>query len=87
MTTAIDSTWLDARIAKTKLLIVAYEDAITAISTGGVQAYSLNTGQTTQTVTRANLTAMQATLESLENRLATLNARRYGGSVYVRPSY
>jgi hypothetical protein len=63
---AEDEAWLDARIAKTKLMIIAIEDAILALSTGGVQSYSLNTGQTQQTVTKANISSMRGTLKELE---------------------
>ncbi len=87
MTTAIDCTWLDARIARTKELIVAYEDAIAALGEEGIQSYTLNTGQTTQSVTRANLTSLQSRLDSLENRLATLSARRYGTSRHMVPGW
>jgi hypothetical protein len=80
--------WLDARIAKTKTLIEKYEDAIDALSApGGAESYSLDTGQTRQSVTRANLGSLQATLDSLENRLSTLYARRNGASVNVIPGW
>lgn len=81
-----DSTWLEARIAKTKLMIEAYEDAILALSTGA-QSYSLDTGQTRQTVTQANLGSMRSTLDALENRLTTLEARLNGAAVIVRPGF
>jgi len=84
---AIDSTWLDVRIAATKTLIVAYENAILALSTGA-QSYSLDTGQTRQMVTKAQLPSMREALSALENRLAVLDARRNGGSgVVVRPGW
>lgn len=81
-----ESDWLDARIARTKELIVAYEDAIEAISSGA-QSYTLNTGQTTQSVTKANVGSLRIQLDSLENRLATLIARRCGSSRYFRPGW
>lgn len=82
-----EAAWLDARIAKTKELIVLYEDAITQVGTGGIQQYSLDTGQTRQMVTKANLATTRIVLESLENRLVSLQARRFGGSMYVRPGF
>jgi hypothetical protein len=82
-----DTQWLLERIEKTKLMIVAYEDAITALS-GGAQSYNLNTGQTQQMVTRANLATMRDTLSSLENRKSTLECRLYGsGAIHVRPAF
>jgi len=83
----MDSTFLLARITATKALIVVYEDAATALG-GGVQSYTLDTGQTRQTVTRVDLGALQSTIESLYNRLATLEARLYGtGNVLVTPAW
>lgn len=79
--------WLD-RIEKTKALIVAWEDAELAISAGGVQSYTLDTGQTRQTVTRADLATIRITIDSLLNRLVTLQARiGRGGVVNVRPAW
>lgn len=83
----IDRDWLQARIDKTKLLIEAYEDAILALSTDGIFQYSLDTGQTRQMVTKQQLGSLRLQLESLENRLATLQARLCGGSVYVKPGF
>lgn len=87
MTCCDDTAWLEARITKTKELIVAYEDAILQLSTGAVQSYSLNTGQTTQSVTKQQLSQIKNTLESLENRLATLEARLGCGRAYGRPAF
>ena len=82
-----DTQWLLERIEKTKVMIVANEDAILALSSGA-QNYRLNTGQTDQMVTRANLGSMRMILESLENRKSTLEARLYGtGVTHVRPAF
>lgn len=84
-TTAIDDDWLAARIAATKLLIEAVEAAITEV-TGGAQSYTLDSGQTRQSVTRGTLGSLRLQLDSLDNRLATLDARRCGASHIARPS-
>ena len=73
--------YLQARITATETQIEAYEAAITAITTGGAQSYTLNTGQDTQTVTKLNIATMQITLDSLYNRLVMLQARLSGGNV------
>lgn len=84
---AIDCEWLTERITKTKALIVVYEDAIDALA-AGAQQYSLDTGQTRQTVTKAQLPSLREMLATLENRLAVLDARLNGsGSVVVRPGW
>lgn len=86
--TCTDNAWLDDRIAKTRELIEAYENAILAISTGSI-SYTLDTGQTKQTVTKASLGEIRSALAALENRLAMLCARRNPGSTsfYGRPGF
>lgn len=83
----MDSEFLQQRIDATKALIVAYEDAVTALVSGGVQTYTLDTGQSRQTVTRLELATLNRNIDSLYNRLATLQARLNGGSVNVRPAW
>ena len=84
----MDPTFIQARIDATKLQIVAYEDAALALGTGGVQSYTLDTGQTRQTVTRMDLDAIQDTINSLYNRCATLEARLTGAnSTTARPAW
>lgn len=83
-----DTQFLKDRIDATKTQIIAYESAIDALVTGGVQSYTLDTGQTNQTVTKLNLSSLQKTLDSLMNRLATYEARLYGcGTTIGRPGW
>lgn len=77
----MDCEFLQQRIEATKLLIIAYENAILQIEANPTQSYTLNTGQTTQTVSRFDLNRLQATLDALMNRLVTLEARLNGGGV------
>lgn len=86
MPSAIDNAWLDERIAATKALILVYEAAATALASGA-QSHELDTGQTRQRVTKADLEQIRLTLNSLENRLATLDARRNGGGTHVVPGF
>ena len=84
----MDRTFLQARIDATKLLIVAYEDAVTALVSGQVQEYTLDTGQDRQSVTKINLTQANKALDGLYNRLCTLQARLDGsGATIVRPAF
>lgn len=85
MTFENDNDWLDARITKVEALIEAFETAMTAVA-GGAQSYSLDTGQTRQTVTKANLAEMRITLDQLENRRAELRLRRHGAGFIARPN-
>lgn len=86
MGTYTTNAWLIARIEATQAAIVAYEAAILALATGA-QSYSLDTGQTRQTVTKANMSEMRNMLLILENRLATLEARLEGASFQAVPGF
>jgi hypothetical protein len=82
----MDAAFIQARIDSTAQ-IIAYEDAITALA-GGVQSYSLDTGQTRQTVTKLDLSALQKAIDAMYNRLVTLEARLNGsGTVTTRPAW
>ncbi len=84
---AMDSTFLKARIEKTKQMIICYEDAILALS-NGVQEYTLDTGQSRTTVRKINLTTLNNTLNGMYNRLATQEARLNGsGTVTGIPGW
>ena len=67
--------FIQARLDSTRALIIAYEEAVTALVTGGVQSYTLNTSQSVQTVNKFDLNTLNATLDALYNRCATLEAR------------
>jgi len=82
MATVITTEWVEARIVATQAAIVAYEAAILALSTGA-QSYSLDTGQTRQNVTKANLTELRKTLEWLNSQLAQYDAQISGGAVFI----
>lgn len=81
--------WLDARIAKTRELIEKYEDAILNLETSSdsYASYTIETAQTRETFTKTNLAQLRSALLMLENRLATLEARRYGRSIIARPGF
>ena len=85
----MDNAFLTERIAQTKLIIVAYEDAILALTgAGAIESYTLDTGQSRQTVTRSNLKELNTTLDGLYNRLCTMQARQTGGGVLIaRPAW
>lgn len=73
----MDSSFIQARIDATKQQIIAYEDAALALASG-VQSYTLDTGQTRQTVTKLELSQIQSTIDMLYNRCTTLEARLNG---------
>ena len=81
--------FLQARLESTRALIVAYEEAVTALVTGGIQSYTLNTSQSVQTVTKFDLNNLNSTIDALYNRCATLEARlgRGAGSTLGNPDW
>lgn len=87
MPSAITKAWLQSRITRTQEMIVAHEDAIDAL-VAGAQMYQLDTGQTRQMVTKANLSALRKTLAELEARLEDYDSRLNGGAnVFVEPGF
>jgi hypothetical protein len=81
-----DTTWICDRINATRALIVKYEAAIDALSTGA-QSYQLDTGQTRQLVSKVQLPSLLSTLSGLEARLATYEQRLGCARLYVRPGW
>lgn len=84
----MNSTRLQEIIDKTYLELDAYLAASTALAAGGIQSYTIDTGQTRQVVTKLDLEWMQDTINSLLNRCTTLEARLTGSGVsVVRPCF
>ncbi len=85
----MDAAFINERITKTKEMIVAYEDAALAFATNdNIQSYTIDTGQTRDTVTRADLDKIQQTIDTLYNRCAVLEARLTGNNVsYAAPCF
>jgi len=84
----MDAAFLQGRIDATKLQIVALEDASLGITTGGIESYTLDTGQSRQTVTKLNLATLTRAIDSLYNRCAMLEARKTGsGTLTARPAW
>lgn len=84
----MDGNFLQERIALTKAMIVAYEDALLALSANPTEKYKLDTGQSVTEVSRSDYASLQTALDGLYNRLATMCARlNGGGSTHGRPSW
>ena len=78
--------FLQTRIDFYEGLIVELEAAIYGLSSGTISSYTLNTGQSTETVTKRTLGAISARLDWAYSRLDYFTMRRNGGvSVIVRP--
>ncbi len=83
----MNRVFVQKRIVATEAQIIAYEDAVAAL-VGGAQSYTLDTGQTRQTVTKPDLAAIQRQINALYNRYLTLEARLNGsGTVAVGPAW
>lgn len=84
----MNSAFLKDRITAVQAQIIALEEAMLALSSGAIESYTLDTGQSRQTVTKFNLAVINRVLGSLYNRCATMEARLSGGNtVTVRPSF
>ena len=85
----MDREFLQARIDATKDLIERWENALVILAANnGIQSYTIDTGQSRQVVTRSDIGTINRIIDSLMNRLATLEARLNGsGVVNVRPGW
>ena len=81
-----DAAFLQARLTAVEAQIVAYEAAVAALGSG-IQSYELNTGQTTQRVTKVDLLRLNSVIDSLLNRRATLRARLFGAGTHIIPGF
>jgi len=82
----MDIATLEAEIATTTLILTALGAAILALADPTVSSYSLDTGQTSQTVRRQDLPALYKQRTALQGELCALQARLSGsGAVQVRP--
>jgi hypothetical protein len=85
MASAITDTWIQSRIDKTKTTIESIEDAILALSTGSHQSYTIDTGQTRQSVTKKDISRLNVELDKLYSRLDYLDIKLNGsGTTLVR---
>lgn len=83
-----DYQFLTARIAATEAAIEQYEGAVAGLVSGSIQQYSIDTGQSRQSVTKTDVNILNRAIDGLYNRRATLIARRDGcGVVTTRPCW
>lgn len=84
-TDCCDDTFWSDQLAAAKAAVAAYNAAILALATGA-QSYTLDTGQTKQTVMKADIGSLRVTRDALLNEVATLELRICGnGSTHVIP--
>ena len=84
----MDVAFLTARKDALEARIVQYETAIAALQDATVESYTLDTGQTTQKVTRADVDRLQATLDGMLSSLSDMCNRLSGTGVFIgRPAF
>jgi len=81
-----DNTFWNARKARLETIIIAYEDALEAFAGTNTQSYTLDTGQTRTTVSRAEVGSLRNTLKSLYSTYDDICARTCGATLVVRPA-
>lgn len=81
-----DTFWLD-QLTKAKAQAIALDTAIVFLYANPHKSYTLDTGQSSQQVSRPDLDSLQRQYDSLLNRIATLEARCYGASQQIRPGF
>jgi hypothetical protein len=88
--TAAEQAYWDAKLAKLELRITAWEDAMVAFASDGLQqSYTLDTGQDRVTVERAEVSVMQRTLDSMyrQRDFMMVRACRMKPGYHGRPSW
>lgn len=80
--------FLKEQVEGIKAKIVAYQAASLGLASGAISSYELESGQTRQKVTQANIATLENAISSLMNQLTTLEARLCGtGAVHYEPSW
>lgn len=68
--------------------ITDYQNAATALATNQIQSFTLDTGQTKETVTKLDMDKIQAVIDTLYNRYIALCSRCNGSNVIIaRPCW
>ena len=81
-----DSFWLE-QITQAKAQATALNTAILFLYANPHKSYTLDTGQSSQQVSRPDLDSLQNQYDGLLNRIATLDARCNGASQQIRPGF
>ena len=79
----LDQAWCQARIDALKDRIVALEAAQDDLALGKIQAFTLDTGQSRQVITKKSLRSMETVIEENYNRLDALEMKCNGGQAII----
>ena len=83
MASVFTETFIQARITAITAIITSYETAITSLSSGTLKSYTINTGQTTESVTKRDLTRISTELDSWVRRLEYWDTMLNGGGTIL----
>jgi hypothetical protein len=84
VTDCTETFWED-QLATIDAQIAEYASAISALAVNSIQSYTLDTGQTRQVVTKAQLGSLRATYQELLAMRSTIQARVCGATHTGRP--
>lgn len=83
----MDNTDIIAQIEEAKALIAIIWAALAGNTGDPTQTFSVNTGQTQESVQNRSLKDWLSMIEDLYNLIVVLEARAYGSAVTVRPAW
>lgn len=86
-TIKLSTSFFTERLQKTESQIASYEDAIDFLIANPTRSYTLDTGQSSQTVTRYNLKDLQDQLNILYSRRDSILARCGNGTIISKPGW
>lgn len=81
-----ETTFIESRITAAQAALTQVDAAIATVLGGG-QSYSLDSGQTRQTVQRGSLESLQKLKEHYENQILVLNRRLCGSATIMQPGW
>jgi hypothetical protein len=85
----VEDSYLQARITKLLTVVEQIDDVLLKLSLNPRQSYTINTGQTTETVTTANALAFRALANGLMSDIEAMQDQLDGGGdpTYTRPAF
>ena len=80
-------SFLETQITQTETQITALNSALLFLATNPHKSYQLDTGQSSQRVTRDDISDLNRQIDVLLNRRSTLQARCNGATIQIRPGF
>lgn len=83
----MSNEFITQQITRTQTQITLLQDAIDFLYANPHKSYTLDTGQSKQTVSREELESLQRQVDILLGRLTALEARCNGGAIKINPCF